>query len=206
MLLTFLAYLLVAVVAFCVIIKLLAIRAVHRFKRVKNFGQGKSLYLKSPGIIFMIRQVLGLEKKDRGTVGKEVFFKYGMENKMYHSFMGPISTIYICSGDLAKTVLFDTKTFARRLIVPGTLIHYLSANSFANGTEEYWRPRRNIMNPSFARLDNYFPMFTNTIDECLDIWDRKLGKGNETVVENLPDRMARMALDVLGKYYSDIMT
>jgi cytochrome P450 len=192
---TLLLLVLCCVIALFVLINVWSQKKVRQFKRIRGNGPA---YLKSAGLIAMIKQILGLEKRDRPTVAREQYLELGVENKMYHAFLGPLSTVSICNGDLAKTVFFDTKTFARRLMVPGTILHYMTQDGFASGSEEKWKPRRAMMNPSFARLENYYPTFFKTIDECLDGWDKKLGNKSQVVVV-VPDRMTRLALDVLGK-------
>jgi cytochrome P450 len=199
MLIQLLGYGLLTVIAAVALVNLLAKLKVRQFKRVKNFGPNKPNHLRSAGILNMIREVFGLEKRDKMTINVQYLHDFALENKMFHVFIGPLSAVQITSGDLAKIVYMDPKTYIRKLIPTGGLLHYLSAASFPNSTEEFWKPRRSIMNPSFANLQNYFSSFEKTINECLDLWDQQLGKSNETVIKEFPEYMVHLALDVLGR-------
>jgi cytochrome P450 len=189
-------YSLLAVVALVVLITLWAKKQTKKFKRVQGTGDA---YLDSTGIFYMIKQLAGLETRDFKTLGVDNFMAHGMKNKMYHQFLGPLSTVLVASGDLAKTVYLDTKTYKRMAVVPGTILHELTKHNIGNVEDDKWRIMRTMMNPSFAKLEPYYSTFDSTIDECFNMWDKQLGNNSQTTIKGLPDVMTRLALDILGR-------
>jgi cytochrome P450 len=193
--------LLIVVVVFAVLltVKILANRAMRRFYHLKT---GK--LMNSAGVLAMFAP---FKKSKVEPSHKNIFRqyqKYGVEDGIYHSFIGPWSTVSVVDPEAVKKIALDSKTFPKNPLVteqsPNSLIgKFLGKNIvFIEGQE--WRSHRQVVSPAFGNIEAFSPMFHEYNVKLLNKWTNlvKENKGQPTTITVMPE-LANFTIDVLGK-------
>ncbi|KAL0486877.1 cytochrome P450 [Acrasis kona] len=169
----------------------------HKKVRLVKKEDGGSDTIKSAGIWYSLRILFGFEKGCNRERAMELYERYKKESA-YHTYLGPLSVIWALDAKDARKILMDRKIFKAITLPESSSGGLLIAKSFGSMGEDIWKVHsHNIILPAFTNLEIFFPLFNDTINECVEKWQSQLVGGKATI--NTPEFMGRLTLDVLGR-------
>jgi cytochrome P450 len=122
-------------------------------------------------------------------------------NHLNNKHLGPIISnftfhkmfLMVRDAKLANIILKDTNTFLHQgvEIVPHTH-KFVGDQCLAMVNGEVWKRQRQILDPPFRNLENYFPIFLEKTSETLNLIQ------DQTIIPDIKKFIKSMALDILG--------
>jgi cytochrome P450 len=160
-------------------------------------------YIKSTGLLAMFDRFKPPKNVSLHDVMLQQYQKYGVEDGIFHTFMGPASSVDIVDPEAIKKIALDSKTFPKHPMLTNpnknsTLYRFQGLNIvFADGQD--WKSQRHVVNPAFGDLEQFYPVFQQYTDKILNKWADKVStNGGKTLIPVMGE-MTNFTIDVLGK-------
>lgn len=130
--------------------------------------------------------------------------KYGSEHGMFLNFMLGKPFLHLYNPELVRQVVTNTRVFPKVTFnIPNSALELFFGKNNLGFTEgEQWKHLRSLMNPTFARLDRFIPIFHSKILEMIKVLEKDMASTNSSATQLLTDAvnplLMRMTIDILG--------